>query len=196
MNNFNDIKNIWKRQEANAYIDVPEDLYKKIQKADTVVNNKHTSTIIILLVTMGLVTTGYLLIFKQQNWISIAGIVTMNLSLLIRIVIEVISLRRMRQLDFLSPPAAFANALASFYAWRRKIHQYPTWLTVGAYTVGVGLLFNEFHKHLPAFWFRFFLVQLVIIAIILFFFIRKQIRKELSSLKQLIATYQEIGQQA
>ncbi|MFO7939316.1 MAG: hypothetical protein R6U66_06160 [Bacteroidales bacterium] len=54
------------------------------------------------------------------------------------------------------------------------------------------LLFNKYPKHLPMFWFRLSLEQLVVIAIILFFFIRKQIRKELSSLKQLIAIHKEI----
>ena len=195
MNNFNEIKNLWNSQRTIAHSDVPEDLYKRIKKADNVVNNKHINTVIILLATIGFITTGYLMIFKQHSWFSIAGIVAMDISLLIRIVIEMISLKRMQRMDFLSTSVVFADALSTFYSWRRKIHQYPTWLTVATYGVGVGLLFNEFYKHLPNFWFHFFLVQLIVIAIVLFFFIRKQIRKELNSLKQLITSYKEIGEQ-
>ena len=142
---------------------------------------------------MVFMTTAYLLLFKQSNLISVLGIAAINLALLIRIFIEWISYQRLKTLDVLDETSEFANQISAYYNWRAKIHSYPTWLTVLLYALGVGLLFTQFKIYLSAFWFNFFMIELGVIAAVLFFFIRKWIRKEMRSLNELVEIYDGIG---
>jgi len=190
MNNFKDIQSIWDSQENDDTNEIPESLRKKIKKANRVVNGSHAKNIIILSITAILITIGYSLIIKQGTTVTITGLVSMLLALFIRIGIEVVSLNRKKKLDVLATSKHLAKDLSIYYKWRKKIHKFPTLLTVLTYIFGVGLLFIEFKVHLTPFWFNFFLIEFVIIAIILFFFIRKKIRQEVNSLTDLIALYE------
>jgi hypothetical protein len=190
MNNFKDIQSIWDSQENDDTNEIPESLRKKIKKANSVVNNSHAKTIIILSVTAILITIGYFLIIKQGTFITITGLVAMLSALFIRIGIEIVSLNRKKKLDVLATSKHLAKDLSNYYKWRKKIHKFPTILTVSAYILGVGLLFVEFNVHLTAFWFNFFLIEFVVIMIVLFFFIRKKIRQEVNSLTELVALYE------
>jgi len=189
MNNFKDIQSIWDSQENDDTNEIPDSLRKKIKKANSIVNDSHAKNIIILSVTAVLITIGYFLIIKQGTFITISGLIAMISSLLIRIGIEILSLNRKRKLDVLATSKHLAKDLSIYYEWRKRIHKFPTLLTVLTYIFGVGLLFIEFKTHLTPFWFNFFLIEFVIIAIILFVFIRKKIRKEVNSLTELIALY-------
>ena len=192
MNSYDNIKQIWDNQQKTEMVDVPVSLKKKIAKADRVVNNSHISTIIVLSATIVFVSVGYWLLFKKHNLISILGIGTMDLALLIRIAFEWQSYKRLKQLDWLNTSSGFSAQITNYYQWRIKIHKYPTWLTAFSYVIGVALLFVEFHKYLPVFWFRFFVVEFIVILVVLFYFIRKWIRKELNSLNELIGNYHEL----
>jgi len=189
MNNFKDIQSIWDSQENDDTNEIPDSLRKKIKKANSIVNDSHAKNIIILSVTAVLITIGYFLIIKQGTFITISGLIAMISSLLIRIGIEILSLNRKRKLDVLATSKHLAKDLSIYYEWRKRIHKFPTLLTVLTYIFGVGLLFIEFKTHLTPFWFNFFLIEFIIIAIILFVFIRKKIRKEVNSLTELIALY-------
>ncbi len=190
MNNFKDIQSIWDSQENDNTIEIPKTLRKKIKKANSVVNDSHAKTIIILAITAILVTVGYFLIIKQGSLITITGLVAMLLALIVRIGIEVMSLNRKKKLDVLATSKHLAKDLSNYYMWRKRIHKFPTLLTVSAYILGVGLLFIEFRVYLTSFWFNFFLMEFVVIALVLFFFIRKKIRQEVNSLAELIAMYE------
>jgi len=190
MNNFKDIQSIWDSQENDDTNEIPESLRKKIKKSNRVVNNSHTKTIIILSITAILLIIGYFLIIKQGTLITIAGLAAMLSALIIRIGIEVVSLSRKKKLDVLATSRHLAKDLSDYYKWRKKIHKFPTILTVSAYILGVGLLFIEFKVYLTPLWFNFFLIEFVVIMIILFFFIRKKIRQEVNSLTELVALYE------
>jgi hypothetical protein len=192
MNNFKDLENIWNSQESDGEAKIPEQLMKRIKKSEKIVNNSHIYTIIILMATILMIGVGYLLIFKESDLISILGISAMILSLAIRIAIEFVSYKRVKELDVLKSSSDFAKELAEYYLWRRKIHGYPTYLTVLAYIAGVSLLFVKFKMYLSAFWFNFFLIELIIIAIVLFLFIRKKLRKEMKTLGEMVEIYEGI----
>ena len=189
MNNFKDIQSIWDSQENDDTNEIPESLRKKIKKANSVVNDSHVKNIIILSLTAILIIIGYSLIIKQGTVITITGLVAMLLALFIRIGIEIVSLNRKKKLDVLATSKHLASELSVYYEWRKKIHKFPTLLTVSAYILGVGLLFIEFKTHLTTFWFNFFLIEFIVIAVVLFFFIRKKIRQEVNSLTELVALY-------
>lgn len=189
MNNFKDIQSIWDSQENDDTNEIPESLRKKIKKENSVVNDSHAKNMIILSATAILITIGYFLAIKQGTVITITGLVAMLSALIIRIGIEVVSLNRKKKLDVLATPKHLAKDLSNYYKWRKRIHKFPTLLTVLTYIFGVSLLFIEFKIHLTAFWFNFFLIEFIVIAIILFFFIRKKIRREVNSLTELIALY-------
>ncbi len=189
MNNFKDIKSIYNRQDTSSLRNVPDQLKKKIKKADRTVNNSHVLNIIILSITFIVVACSDIFYFKSPSLLFEIGIITMLSALFIRIGFEILSYRRKKNLNVLNESEKFIKDLKKYYNWRMKIHKYPTYLTFMLYVFGVGFLFVEFHVWLSQFWFLFFLAEFVVIVIVLFFFIRKKIRKEISSLSDLIALY-------
>ncbi len=189
MNNFKNIKSIYNSQDTGRLLDVPDQLKKKIKRADRAVNSSHIINIIILVVTFLVVACSDIFFFKSPSLLFQIGIITMLSALFVRIGFEIFSYRRKKSLNVLNESENFMKDLKEYYNWRKKIHEYPTYLTFLLYVIGVGLLFVEFHVYLPQFWFLFFLVEFVVIAIVLFFFIRKKVRNEVRSLSDLIVLY-------
>lgn len=189
MNNFKNIQELWKKHKSEDQIEVPEALLQKIKRSSNFVNSSHMKSILVLSATCLLISTGYYLIIGKGNLFTQMGIFLMVSALLVRIVIEWKSLQRIKALDFLSTSTQFAKELAVYYQWRARLHKYPTLLIVLVYCIGVAILFVQFYHYLPRFWFHFFLIELVIMAIVLFFFIRKKIRKEMAELFQLVELY-------
>lgn len=191
MNNFKNIKSIYESQSTNESLEVPEELKKRIKKADNLVNNSHIKNIIILSITLLAVACCDIFYFKSPSLLFQAGIITMIGALGIRIAIEILSYRRKKSFNVLAESSSFAQDLKSFYKWRMKIHKFPTYLTFSMYVIGVGLLFIEFHKYLSQFWFTFFLIEFLVIIFVLILFIRKKIKQEIKSLSELIYLYEE-----
>ncbi|MCL3781332.1 hypothetical protein EMN47_13160 [Prolixibacteraceae bacterium JC049] len=193
MNNYNEIKDIWNQQGTSEMPDVPAQLQNKIAKFNQLVNNAHLITIAVLSLTLVFILVGYFLLFKQHNTISVLAISSMAIALIVRIGMEWGSYRKKQRLDVLSDTVLFANDLSKYYQWRMKMHGLPTWFTVILYVIGVGLLFTQFKIHLSGFWFKFFFIEFWVIALALFYFIRKWIKNELKALSELVETYQGIA---
>lgn len=189
MNNFKDIKSIYDKQKLLEPTEVPKELKRRIKKADRLVNNSHIKNIIILSITLLAIVGIDQFYFTTTSTLFEIGIVTMIMALAIRITIEMFSYRRKKSLNVLLQSDHFISDLKAFYQWRKKIHKYPTYLTFSLYVIGVGLLFIEFFKYLSPFWFNFFLVEFVIIIVVLIFFIRKKIKKEINTLNEMIELY-------
>jgi amino acid transporter len=190
MNNFKDIQSIYDGQKSSEPTEIPRELQKRIQKADSLVNNSHIKNIIILSITLLAIVGIDRFYFTATSTLFEIGIISMIMALAIRITIEMFSYRLKKNLNVLRKSDLFIADLKAFYQWRKKIHQYPTYLTFLLYVIGVGLLFIEFHNHLSQFWFVFFLIEFVVIMLVLIIFIRKKIRKEIKSLNEMIDLYE------
>lgn len=191
MNNFKDIKSIYESQEKTDSLDVPQELRKRIKKADNLVNNSHVKNIIILSITLLSVACCDIFYFKSPSQLFQIGIITMLVALGVRIGIEILSYSRKKNLNVLSESGCFLEDLKGFYNWRKRIHKFPTYLTFSLYVIGVGLLFIEFHNYLSQFWFIFFLFEFFVIILVLIFFIQKKVRQEIKSLDELISMFGE-----
>nr|WP_320117668.1 hypothetical protein [uncultured Marinifilum sp.] len=189
MNNFKDIKSIYDGQKSSNPTEVPQELMKRINKANKLVNNSHIKNIIILVITALAIVGIDKFYFTSTSLLFEIGIIAMLVALIVRISIEMYSYRKKKELNVLRKSDQFIADLKTFYQWRKKIHKYPTVLTFSLYVIGVGLVFIEFNKYLSAFWFNFFLVEFVIIMLVLIIFIRNKIKKEIKSLNEMIELY-------
>lgn len=189
MNNFKDIKSIYDSQDPKGAGEIPQELKSRIKKADKLVSSSHIKNIIILSITLLAIVGIDIFYFTSTSLLFEIGIITMIAALSARNIIEIFSYRRKKNLNVLNKSNQFISDLRSFYQWRKKIHRYPTYLTFSLYVIGVGLLFVEFQKYLPQFWFNFFLLEFVVIIVVLIIFIRKKIRKEIQSLNEMIELY-------
>jgi len=184
MNNFENIQAIWDTQDVNTSSDVPQELYDRIKKSNSIVNNKHIWTIIILSVTVIVMGGGFGYILNSL--VAKLGLLIMELALILRIIIECYSYRKKKRLDVTEYTNLFQQRLIKFYEWRRKLHLSRTMYIVIAYVIGVGMMFLEFRHSLSSFWFNFFAIEFVVIAIVLIWFIRRHINKEIKDLTELI----------
>jgi Flp pilus assembly protein TadB len=186
MNKIKDIKDIWESQDDYKVDAVPLSLQKRIRKSNKLISNKHIITILILSLTALVIAFGFVYLIDIKSKTSNAGLFIMELVLFVRIVIEVYSYRRKLALDETELTSVFKQKLISFYNWRKGIHGFKTLLLVIVYISGVALLFVEFKGALSNFWFNFFVVEFLVMAILLIWFIRKQVRKEIKELNDII----------
>ncbi len=86
------------------------------------------------------------------------------------------------------------NALTStskvikFFRFRTRIHGGITLLIIALYIIGFYMLTPEFMEYLAMRWIWLMDVGFVLIAITLFYFLRKTVVKELDELRELIKT--------
>ena len=111
MNNFKDIKSIYNSQDTVRLLDVPDQLKKKIKRADRAVNSSHIINIIILVVTFLVVACSDIFFFKSPSLLFQIGIITMLSALFIRIGFEIFSYQRKKSLNVLNESENFMKDL-------------------------------------------------------------------------------------
>lgn len=189
MNNFKEIQSIWDSQEKHIQSEVPVELYDRINKSNRVINNKHIKTIIVLLMVMIAIGVGFGYIIKLQTTLASIGLAVMEIVLLTRILIECYSYFRKRKLDVTEQTKILQRDLCNYYKWRKSIHGFKTLLLLVLYIIGVAMMFSEFKYSLSSFWFTFFVIEFIVLAIVLTYLIGKQVKKEIIELDELIEIY-------
>ncbi len=191
MNNFNDIKGIWDSQAGTSSSSVPQELVERIKSNNRLINDKHIATIIILTATLVGIVVGFGILIDLAILVPKIGLAIMVLSLAIRIVLEVVSYYKKKNLDFVQRSDNFRKSLILYFNWRKQLHGAATLSIVVGYIIGVSMLFVGFYQYFSAFWFYFFAIQFIVMAVILTVFIQKQIKKEIKALTELIELYKD-----
>jgi hypothetical protein len=187
-----DLINTWREGKDNVSSSGDTEaiiMYAKSRKRNVLY--AHYGTILILSITLVLVALFYLKTPFNEA-LSHAGMCLMMATLIIRIVVEVISIGKSRSIDLTSNTEQVIKAALSFYGFRKTVHGPVTLAIVGCYVIGFYLLTPEFSKYISFKWIVAMHVSFVIGAIFLIWIIKKGIRKEIASIEFLSGMRNEI----
>jgi hypothetical protein len=187
-----DLINTWKEGKENVNASgSTEAIIRNAKAKKNEVLYAHYGTIIILVITLVLLALFY---FKTpfKELMSHAGMWLMMATLLLRIVVEVISIVKSRSIQLTSNAEQVTKAALAFYDFRKTVHGPVTLAIVGCYVIGFYLLTPEFSKYISFGWMVAMHVSFVIGAVFLIWVIKKGIRKEIASIEYLSGMRDEI----
>ncbi len=187
-NSLDDLKERWKA--AGSVSDSPnvevENLIRLSQRKMKQTINMHIGNITILAITLiGLALFFYFLAPLQET-LSHVGITLMLGGLLLRIVIEIMSIAKSNKIDLSSSVEKTNHQYIAFYNYRKNIHGKITMSLLVAYTIGYYLLIPEFVDYFSKIMVIVLTISYIPVAMIFGFFIRKSIRDEMQYLDELM----------
>lgn len=106
-------------------------------------------------------------------------------SLLIRILLEVLSIRNLNKMNMLLQQTDFKDDLIAYYSHRKFVHFLCTPIIIGSYVSGFLILLPLFKANLSDGFYSYIVISSIVLLIFFSVFIAKQIRNEIKELKRL-----------
>lgn len=183
---FDQLKNSWKEaKEGQSSSNSSNDMLKLAQTNHANSKKAQIGNIIVLsLVVIGLCAF-FIFLAPMQETLSRVGIGLMIGGLLVRIVIELVSHQKARNIDYSSSSTDSTQQAKEYYNYRKRIHGPVTITIIALYTIGFYALTPEFSKYFNTFWMWMIDGSYVVIAIVLFIGIRKGVVQEMKDLQQI-----------
>ncbi|MEP1982641.1 MAG: hypothetical protein ABJJ07_03185 [Maribacter dokdonensis] len=182
MNNFEDLQNTWQNQSK---ISATEESFKSLLKSVKSIENKQRTGNAVLTITIITLFAFLLYVSGYKNATFLLGIALMICSLMVRIGIELFSLRRLRSINFSADYNTFKQDLTTYYFFRRFTHFIITPLAIIIYTVGFIILLPLFKVSLSHGFYVYILCSSIVFLTVLCVFIYRQVKNELNKLRQL-----------
>lgn len=186
MSSFTDLENAWQQQPGSGeQRPQPETLIRLAEQKAKQVKTKQLITIAILSITV-IVIIWYFATYAGTtfNRFSI-GLLLMIVSLLIRILIEYISYRKLHKFDVRADFKTYTQQLTAYYINRRVIHLIITPLLFAAYVIGFILLLPVFEEIFSRGFYLYILVSGIVSLVVLAFVIIRSNKRELKLLAHL-----------
>lgn len=185
MKDFEDLQHVWQEQFSSEKQTTATDLLKKAKGYTKTIKRKHFWTIAILLMTFILL----IIYFIWANFYVLSlftiGLGVMMGMLLLRIVLEIVSIRRFEKLRLDLSLQVYTQLVTKFYNWRKKLHYIVTPVIYIGYFCGFMMILPILKVNLSSGFFNYILFSGLIVFIGLAVFIYQQIRKELILMKYL-----------
>ncbi|TYB69496.1 hypothetical protein ES677_13595 [Bizionia gelidisalsuginis] len=191
---FKELQSKWESTKKNSELSTTnfDDLYKKIKIKEKENVFFYYSTIIILLVTLIVISIFFYYVAPVKEMLSRIGAGLMILGLVFRIVIEIRSIHKAKQINILETTLKTADNAIKFHQFRKTIHQVIAPIIIGLYTIGFYMITPEFSLYMK-FWNVVLIdISYVVIGLILFFIIRKGVKKEMQKLTDIVKLKNEI----
>ena len=182
MNNFEELQQNWKNQPE---IEATEKGFQTLLNGLRTIKNKQRITNLVLGSTIIILIGFFFYIAGYSNQQVVLGITFMIASLLIRILLEVLSIRDFSKMNTLSQQTDFKNDLIAYYKRRKHVHYLWTPIIIGCYVTGFLILLPLFKATLSAGFYTYIIVSSIVLLIFFAVFITKQIRNEMKELKRL-----------
>ncbi|TDT46389.1 hypothetical protein CLV90_0439 [Maribacter spongiicola] len=182
MNNFEDLQNKWQNQTTVSATDYG---FKSLLKSVKAIEQKQQTGNVVLTITIIILVAFLLYVSGYKSTTFLLGIGLMIGSLVVRIAIELYSLKRLRSINFSKESNTFRNDLTSYYSFRKYTHFIITPLALVVYTVGFIVLLPLFEASLSHGFYIYILCSSVVFLVVFSVFLYKQIKIELNKLKQL-----------
>lgn len=185
-NEMKSLKDLW--EKTRPVPPAPVSIAALRQKA---IANKRNSVIfqytnIAILFSLAVIIYLYLGIwFPYHTTIGRTGVWLMTGSILIRVIIEWLSILRSRQIRLDAQVLESTKTTLKYYQFRKTIHGPVTFIIVAIYTAGFYMLMPEFTSHVPVWLSLLVMISYPVGAVILICQIRKGIKKEMDELKDL-----------
>ncbi len=182
MNNFEKLQSNWKNQPG---AEATEQGFKELLQGIKRVKDKQKITNVILAITAIILVFFFIYISGYENNQVILGLALMVGTLLIRMLLEVLSIKQLGKLNTLSNYNDYKNALISYYKRRKNVHFIWTPVIVLGYVVGFLILLPLFKANLSSGFYTYIIISGLVSLIVLGIFIAKQIQKEIQEIKRL-----------
>lgn len=191
---FNKLLDTWENSKkkmniSNSNLDA---LYSKIKRKQKENFLFYYRTIIILSITLIVVYLFFYQVVVVKEILSKIGAGLMVLGLLFRILIEIISVYKAKQIDKLNNSLKTTQNIIDFHLFRKKIHGIITPIIVALYSVGFYMITPEFSSYMNRWSVVAIDVSYIIIAVILFIVIGKNVKKEIKQLNDIVKLKSEI----
>lgn len=182
MNNFEELESNWKSQHE---IQVTEEGFQELLNGLRKIKNKQHITNAVLGSTAVILVIFFFYISGYSSQQVILGISLMIGSLLVRVLIELLSIRKLKKMNSVAQSTDFRNGLVEYYKGRKLVHFGWTPLLILSYIAGFIILLPLFKANLSAGFYTYIIVSSIVLLIVLSIFIAKQIKTEMDSLKRL-----------
>ncbi len=185
---FNKLQNKWEnnKKEIELSNDSLDILYSKIKEKEKANYFFYYGTITILLATLIVISLFFYYVAPVKETLSRIGVGLMVSGLLFRILIEIISIYKAKQINNIDDTLKTTENTINFHQFRKTIHSVIAPIIIILYTIGFYMITPEFSLYIE-FWNLVLIdVSYVIIGIILFIVIRKGVKKEMQKLNEII----------
>lgn len=182
MTDFKDIQNSWNQQNEATGVD-PQLMIKKVKKQAKALKSKHVWTQAILFITCAVLIVFFVLVQAWRNNTAAIALSIMTAVVFIRLVLEIISLRKFQKIKITEDFEKHKVKKVKFYQWRKRVHFVLTPLILVLYFVSFDALMPIFRRSLSAGMYLYIQISTPIVFIGLCLMIGFQIKKELGILK-------------
>lgn len=182
MTAFNDLKSQWEQQPQ---VEAPANGSTIIIKKISVLKKKQRIANIVLLATAIVLTVFFFYVNAYTNALVTLALSLMIGVLLIRVILEYFSIKKLNQLDVTTNASSFKTAITSYYKKRIITHYIITPIIMSLYISGFVILLPVFKENLSKGFYTYIIVSGLCVFIIMILGIGKQIKKELRILKQI-----------
>lgn len=191
---MDNLENQWKaaKQTIGASSPKPEDLIKLAKQKKNTVLYFHFGNIIIFTITL-VVLYIFFNSINLKDSISKAGICLMLGGLSARLIIEIISTIKSRQIQLINTASVSTDKALSFFSFRKKVQGPVSIITAVLYVIGFYLLSPEFNRYIETKWMILMHVFFVLAALTLIVQAKKGMAKETAILESLIDVKKEIN---
>ncbi|WP_207494438.1 hypothetical protein [Aridibaculum aurantiacum] len=152
----------------------------------------HYGTVFILTITLIGLALFFYYVAPFKNALSKVGVYMMLGGLMVRILIEIISMVKSGAVQFSQNAEKATSAALSFYNFRKQVHGPVTIGIIGIYVLGFYFLTPEFSQYITLYWMIAMHVSFIVIGIILTVVIRNGIKREMANLLHLSNLRKEI----
>ena len=182
MKSFEEIKSEWEHQNSP---EAPKDGIKTILEKVSSIRKKQRIMNIILSLTILVLILFFIYITAYKNSLVAWSLILMIASLITRIGLELHSLKKLKRLNINKNANSFKQSMIYYYKNRVNVHIIWTPVLIVLYAIGFILLLPSFKQSLSKGFYNYIVISSIILLITIGFFIFKQIKKELSILKEL-----------
>lgn len=192
MKEFDEFKNEWKagRKHEGGMTTASNEIRNLAKRKKRQSVMAHIGTIVVLCITLLVLCLFFYYKAPFTTVLSLSGVALMLGGLALRIIIEIYSLIKANKLKLDYSASQSNNQLMDFYHFRTKVHGGFTLTIIALYCIGFYMLTPEFSLYINLKWMIIMDSSFVLIAVILFWQLRKgviaekQVLQELAGLKE------------
>ncbi|WP_378176836.1 hypothetical protein [Aquimarina sp. SS2-1] len=187
-NEFEALQNQWQKDKSSIEEESQdiEEILLSIRKKKTWTTRFHYGNILVLFIVLIGIIAFFYFVAPVEHLLSRVGVGLMLGGLLVRIIIELISVSRAKAINLTDHALQTTSDTITFYNYRKNIHGPITLVILGLYTVGFYMITPEFSLYFSTWKMILIDVSYVVGAIFPFISIRKNIKKEIRILKEII----------
>lgn len=179
MKTFEELQKTWNQQKDSNTKPAAADIIKKAEENTKKIRRNHFWTRAILTVTSAILIFYYIWIGANKNTLFSLGLSIMITMLIFRIILEWISIEKLKSLKTDVSLIEYSKLAYQFYQWRKKIHYILTPVIYLIYVAGFTLLLPVFKENLSKGFYLYIVLSGYGFLLFFGFFMIKMIKKEM-----------------